>query len=81
MFDWIFSLFKKKDKFAVTNAGLVFRVEEEQGDTYRLSKGRFEVNNGLRWVKGNFEDVNLTRKQIKKFVSAKEAEQLLTKIN
>lgn len=81
MFNWISNLFKKKDKFAVTNDGLVFRVEEHKGDTYRLSKGKFEVNNGLKWVKGNYKDFILTSAQIKKFVSAKEAEQLLTKIN
>ena len=65
----------------MTNEGLVFHIEEHKGDTYRLSKGKFKVENGLKWVKGNYDDFILTNAQVKKVVSAKEAEQLLTKIN
>ena len=74
-----FNLFDKKN-FVQTNEGFIFRIEDNIGKTYSLSKGRFElINNKLEWVKGNYDLITLSEKNIKEFLTAKEAEEMLQK--
>lgn len=78
--DWdLFEFFKKKN-FVQTNEGFIFKIEDNIGETYSLSKGRFSiVNNKLEWVPGQHDPVILSKKNIQKFLTDKEAEELLQK--
>lgn len=78
--DWdLFEFFKKKN-FVQTNEGFIFRIENNIGETYSLSKGRFTIEkNKLEWVPGSHDRVILSKKNIQKFLTDDEAEELLQK--